>query len=84
MAKCDIVILSNAYKPELKHFTRTAIIDVTGLLPNVDHACTIAGIPVDLTYDSTPVNAAGSIGTGLQTRHYSVLIRLGFAYQTMM
>ena len=41
----------------------TISIDITGLMPNVDHACTIGGIPVDLTYDSTPVNAAGSIGT---------------------
>jgi hypothetical protein len=41
----------------------TISIDITGLMPNVDHACTIGGIPVDLTYDSAPVNAAGSIGT---------------------
>ena len=41
----------------------TISIDITGLMPNVDHACTIAGIPVDLTYDPSPVNAAGLAGT---------------------
>ena len=37
-------------------------IDITGLMPNVDHACTINGIVVDLTYDDSPVNAAGGDG----------------------
>ena len=41
----------------------TISLDMVGLMPNVDHACTIAGIPVDLTYDSSPVNAAGLVGT---------------------
>lgn len=36
--------------------------DVTGLLPNVDHAVTMNGIPCDLTYDSSPVNHSGAIG----------------------
>lgn len=38
-------------------------LDMVGLMPNVDHACTINGIPVDLTYDSTPVSHAGAQGT---------------------
>lgn len=37
-------------------------LDITGLMPNVDHACTINGIVVDLTYDDSPVNAAGEDG----------------------
>ena len=36
--------------------------DVTGILPNVDHAVTINGIPCNLTYDSSPVNHSGAIG----------------------
>ena len=38
-------------------------LDIIGLMPNVDHACTINGIPVDLTYNSSPVNASGTVGT---------------------
>ena len=38
-------------------------VDIDGLLPNVDHACTVNGTVVDLTYDSSPANAAGGVGT---------------------
>ena len=41
----------------------TIQLDIRGLMPNVDHACTFAGKVVDLTYDSTPDNAAGAIGS---------------------
>jgi hypothetical protein len=38
-------------------------LDIVGLMPNVDHACVINNIPVDLVYDSSPVNASGADGT---------------------
>jgi hypothetical protein len=41
----------------------TIACDVIGLLPNVDHAVTMNGIACDLTYDSSPVNHSGAIGS---------------------
>ena len=38
-------------------------INAYGFLPNVDHACSIGGIVVDLVYDDTPTNASGAAGT---------------------
>lgn len=37
-------------------------INAYGFMPNVDHACSIAGVVVNLTYDDTPVNASGAAG----------------------
>ena len=41
----------------------TISLDIRGLVPNADHACTFYGKPVDLTYDSSPANAAGQAGS---------------------
>ena len=38
-------------------------VSIVGLMPNIDHACTFGGFPVDLVYDSSPVNKHGSAGT---------------------
>jgi hypothetical protein len=38
-------------------------VSITGLMPNIDHACTFGGVPVNLVYDATPVNKHGSAGS---------------------
>ncbi len=37
-------------------------VSITGLMPNIDHACTFGGVPVDLVYDNSPVNHHGEAG----------------------
>jgi hypothetical protein len=37
----------------------TIKLNITGLMPNVDHACTVGGIPVDLVYDAQPLDPNG-------------------------
>lgn len=34
-------------------------LNITGLMPNTDHACTVGGVPVDLTFDPQPVDPNG-------------------------
>lgn len=37
--------------------------DINGLLPNADHAVTMNGVPCDFTYDSSPANHSGAVGS---------------------